>query len=94
MTARHAVFRNGQVHVLSEQCPTCIFRAGNLMRLRPGRVRQMVDEAKRLDTCIVCHMTTSNRKPAVCFGFFELRATTPLQIADRLGFITFVDVPL
>jgi hypothetical protein len=46
---RGNVYRNRQVHVLAEQCATCIFRPGNLMELCPGRVRGMVAEATAKD---------------------------------------------
>ena len=83
---RHNIYRDGQVHVQAEMCSTCIFRPGNLMELRAGRVRQMVDEAREHDSAIVCHQTLSDDN-AVCRGFFERYATTPLQIAERLGLI-------
>ena len=84
---KHNVYRDGRVHVLAERCPTCIFRAGNLMELRRGRVRGMLDEAIANDSAIVCHSTLSTGGDAVCRGFFETRPTTPLQLAERLGLI-------
>ena len=85
---RHkAVFTNGKVHVLKSWCETCIFRPGNLMHLRPGRVEQMVKEAVRKESCITCHSTLDTVCPAVCRGFFDRYKTAPLQIAERLGYI-------
>lgn len=85
------VFRSGRVHVLKEMCPTCIFRPGNLMHLRDGRVEQLVDRAVATDRWIPCHSTLyGNGGAAVCHGFFRRHATAPLQIADRLGFIEWV----
>lgn len=62
--------------VLAEQCSTCIGRPGNLMDLRPGRVRQMVR-----DGCagggIACHQTLSHGGhpefggPAACRWFYD-----------------------
>ena len=49
---RSNVYRNGRVHVQSRMCDTCIFRPGNGMQLRRGRVAQMVRDATRLDSCI------------------------------------------
>jgi hypothetical protein len=83
------VYRDGRVHVKREKCPTCIFRPGNVMDLRRGRVAQMVRDAKRNDSCIVCHDTLGTREHAVCRGFFELHATSPLQVAERLGCIEY-----
>lgn len=90
--SRHNVFRDGRVHVCAEMCETCIFHPGNLMRLRSGRVRQMVDEATRDDSTIVCHATLDGDN-AACRGFFDRFPTTSLQIAERLGFIDFIDPP-
>jgi len=83
------VFRDDHVHVMAERCQTCIFRPGNLMSLRRGRVRQMVDDATRLNSCIVCHDTSDTKEPAVCRGFFELHPTAALRIAELLGRIRF-----
>lgn len=80
------VYRDGKVHVLSAMCSTCIFRPGNLMQLREGRVDQMVRDATRNQSCIPCHSTLSG-KQSVCYGFFKLHATAPLQIAERMGLV-------
>lgn len=89
MSRSRKPFRNGKVHVLKAKCKTCIFRPGNLMHLNPGRVKQMVKEAVKAESCIVCHETYDG-KHAVCAGFFEKYATAPLQIAERLGYIEWV----
>ena len=85
-------FFDGKVHVHSRMCSTCIFRPGNLMHLEPGRVEDMVCEATRNDSCIPCHQTLDG-KQAVCRGFFDKHATSPLQVAERMGFVEFVDPP-
>jgi hypothetical protein len=85
-------YRDGRVHVLAEMCGTCIFRPGNLMDLRRGRVAQMVRDAKRNESCIPCHDTLDGRERAVCRGFYDLHATAPLQTAARLDLIAF-DTP-
>lgn len=82
-------YRDGKVHVCEEMCATCIFRPRNLMQLRPGRVRGMVDEAKRLDTAIVCHGTLDGEH-AICRGFFDRHKTQSIQIAERLDRIEYV----
>lgn len=86
------VYRDGRVHVAREMCSTCIFRPGNLMRLRAGRVRQMVDEAKRDESAIVCHQTLDGPSE-VCRGFFDrfARDVTTLRFAMALGIIDGVD---
>ncbi len=88
------VYRDGQVYVMARLCDTCIFRPGNLMQLEPGRVESIVAECEKHQACIPCHKTTfaQTKGEAVCRGFFELHATAPLQIADRLGYVKFVDL--
>jgi hypothetical protein len=86
----HNVFRNGKVHIMAEMCSTCVFRPGNLMDLEPGRVAGMVRDAKASDSTIVCHSTlylSGKPQHAGCRGFFDRHATTPLQIAERLGMV-------
>ncbi len=87
----HNVYRDGKVHVCAEMCPTCIFRPRNLMGLNPGRVRSMIDEATRNESCIPCHHRLYTGADACCRGFFDHHATAPLQIADRLGLVVFID---
>jgi len=84
-------FRNGTVHVCSAMCSTCIFRPGNLMHLKPGRVREMVDGATKEDSAIICHSTLEGDN-AVCRGFYDRYRTTPLVLAKALGVVEEVAV--
>lgn len=88
---KRIVFSDGVVRVKAERCSTCIFRPGNLMHLQPGRVREMVAKVKRDESCIPCHDTFDDEKQAVCRGQFDAAPTAPLQIAERLGLIEWVD---
>jgi hypothetical protein len=85
------VYRNNRVHVMSKMCDTCIFRLGNPMKLRRGRVAEMVSLCKRNEGSIQCHKTTYGQAEgeAVCRGFFEKHKTSTLQIAERMGMIVF-----
>ena len=83
------VYRNGRVHVKAEMCATCIFRPGNLMRLEPGRVTDMVRQSKENDSAIVCH-DTSGKYNAVCRGFLDKHFCGPVELADRLGILEMV----
>jgi hypothetical protein len=60
------------------------------MQLRGGRVRQMVDDARRHDSAIICHQTLDGDN-AACRGFFDRYPTQPLQLASRLGLIVEVE---
>ncbi|SPF42595.1 conserved hypothetical protein [Candidatus Sulfopaludibacter sp. SbA4] len=92
MSRSRQVYRNGKVHVCAEMCDACIFRPGNLMDLAEGRTESMVQEATRRESCIPCHEPLGGYQ-AVCRGFFEKYATQPLQIAERLGFVVFQELP-
>ncbi len=83
------VFRNNRVHVMAKMCDNCIFRPGNPMNLRRGRVAQMVSWCKRNEGSIPCHKTTYGQAEgeAVCRGFFEKHKTQALQVAERMGLI-------
>lgn len=93
--APHNVYRDGQVHVCAEMCSTCVFRPGNLMGLRAGRLRGMVEEATTSDTAIVCHATLYEPgvDNAVCRGFFERHSTLPLRLAAATGRLVFDQPP-
>jgi hypothetical protein len=84
---------NGKVHVRRRQCATCIFRPGNLMNLEPGRVEQMIADAVAEQSCIPCHHHLYADQPVepVCRGFYDRHATAPIQIAERIGILTWVD---
>lgn len=84
-------YRDGRIHVCRRMCSTCIFRPGNLMHLRPGRVDEMVSEAVAAESTIVCHSTLDGDN-AACRGFYDRHRTSTLQIAERMGVIEFVDV--
>lgn len=86
-------FRDRKIFVHSERCSTCIFRPGNLMDLRPGRVQQMVAQARANWSVIPCHQTLDGEK-AVCSGYATLRPQPDiLQVAERLDAIELVDPP-
>jgi len=87
--AKFDVYRDGKIHVCKRQCETCIFRDGG-MHLNPGRLEQLVSEAVKNESTIVCHDTLDGPN-AACAGFFHRHKTAPLQIAERLGLIEFVE---
>jgi hypothetical protein len=84
--------------LLATQCSTCIFRPGNPMHLRTGRLKGMVDEACTRQGFIVCHatlpaMAPDGYQPAICRGFYDRYSTQALQIIGRLWGFTEVDPP-
>lgn len=85
------VFDKAGLHVLSEPCSTCIFRPGNLMRLNPGRLKDMTDSTDAADTNVVCHQTLGQPVGALCHGSVERRAGQMVRIGERLNAIVYVE---
>ncbi len=79
------------LRVLSGPCSTCIFRAGNLMDLHPGRVKGMVEDVVREDTFTPCHKTLTGRPVALCHGMTKRHRGAIVRAFDALGAIHEVD---
>lgn len=82
----------GQPQVCSGQCSTCIGRPGNLMDLKPGRVRRMVRDAVQSGGAIICHQTLSfgdhpEQGGAVCRWFYDAfgHQSNVIRIMSRIG---------
>ena len=83
---------SGRTRLLSRQCATCIFRPGNPMHLTPGRLHQLVTDARTEQGYIICHDTLPDYRPgglpAICRGFHDRYDTQALQVIRRLwGFL-------
>lgn len=93
------VWRDNSLHVVADKCKSCIFRSvndGRIMGLNPGRVSGMVLEARQNEGVIPCHNTIhgSDQPPAICKGYWDLpQRPAILQMADRMGVVTFDPVP-
>ncbi|MEV4481811.1 hypothetical protein [Micromonospora coxensis] len=89
----------GKSRLLSRQCDTCIFAPGNLMHLTPGRLRELVQEARDRESFVICHDTLPHYrhpdvKPGICRGFADRYRTTALQLIERLwGFVEVAPPP-
>lgn len=87
------VYDGEHLHVMAERCSTCIFRPGNLMQLKEGRVEAMEAEAMADRGCIPCHKTILGQREqeAVCRGFFDRHKNDHrlLALADQIGIIIF-----
>jgi hypothetical protein len=87
----------GKTRLLARECPTCIFRPGNPMHLAPGRLRQMVTEARQESGYIICHSSLPYRhdgaQPAICRGFADRYTTWQLQVIGRLWGFAEVEPP-
>lgn len=78
------------IRVLRERCSTCVFRPGNLMDLNPGRLADLTASTDDADTNVVCHKTLGG-DGAFCRGSVDRRPGRAMQIAERLGFIEWVE---
>lgn len=84
--------------LLSEKCSSCIFRPGNHMSLRPGRIKDMVDSSIAGGGSITCHQTLCYGEfpdygEAMCRGFYDAvgEGTNVIWVMHRLG--GFDEVP-
>jgi hypothetical protein len=91
----------GKPRVLAAQCATCIGKPGNVMHLRPGRLRSMVAEALQ-QGCqgIICHATLpygdhQDFGPALCRWFYDTFGARSnfVRVIERIGGFTEVDPP-
>lgn len=86
-------YSDGRVHVMADKCSTCVFRPGNLMRLQPGRVKEMVDGSLADQSAITCHKTLYGQaeQESVCRGFFDAygHKVQALDLAEKIGIIEF-----
>lgn len=82
--------------VFSDMCSTCVFRPGNLMRLHPGRLKDIVDANVATGTLLICHNTTYGqaKEEIVCRGFYDIYGPklSVYQIIQRMG--GFREVPV
>lgn len=89
---------NFRVRLMARRCDTCIFRPGNLMHLRPGCVKDMVDSSTAEEGYIVCHDTLTyvdkGLPGAVCRGFEQhpqgAAHSLALRVAKATGRVTLV----
>ena len=83
------VYRDGKVHVVAEQCSTCILRPGNLMQLQPGAVKDMITSNLDLDSAYACHQTLGQAE-ALCRAYVERygEQVTAIQLARAMGLLT------
>ncbi len=90
----HGPWRDNKLWVLTRKCDTCIFRPGNLMRLQPGRVDDMVNHCIENDTVIPCHSTLDGPR-SICRGLYDVHRDdiTVMQLAERIGVMEFDDPP-
>ncbi len=94
------VYRDGKVHVLSDRCSSCIFRApndGQIQGLEPGRITGMVKDSHADEAGnIPCHQTIYEKdvKPAICRGFWDLpNRGSILDLAEVMGVVEYDEPP-
>jgi hypothetical protein len=88
-----------QPQLMDDRCATCVFRPGNLMRLAPGRLAELVEHNLAVGAALICHDTLPyGARPevgeTVCRGWYDAYGprTTSVQVFERLGG-TFLLIP-
>jgi hypothetical protein len=87
--------------LLSRQCSTCVGCPGNLMQLRPGQLKMLIEENTGPQAHgLVCHQTLTYGEhpgfgPAFCRWFWDTYGDLAnyIRIVKRLDGITEVDPP-
>lgn len=85
-----------EVRLCSRMCDTCVFRPGNLMNLRPGRLASWVKELHRDQGHIVCHKTLDTQAPAICRGYADKAdqgRSFALRVGRAMGWIKEIEPP-
>jgi len=95
----HNIFRDGKVHVLSEECATCIFKPHE----RPvvgARVAELVRGTIAKDgSTVVCHSTLfvdeGEQGNAVCRGWFDRlgQKDNLMMLAEHMNIVEFQKPP-
>jgi hypothetical protein len=91
----------GKPQVFAEKCSTCIFRPGNLMHLRPGRMAEVIGQNRDEGTVLICHKTTYGQHPEIgetmCRGYLDAYGSESnvVRVMERLtgGSDWYVEVP-
>jgi hypothetical protein len=84
------------VRVCADLCSTCVFRPGNLMHLRPGRLADLVAQAQAREGHIVCHSTLGTSQPAICRGYADgpdRGRSLTLRLGRALGIVREITPP-
>lgn len=86
---------DGKMRLCASECDTCIFAPpGVRLPLRPGRLRDLIADARLRESYIVCHATmAAGSSPAVCRGFSDRFSTNPLRVFRRLGAVVEISPP-
>jgi hypothetical protein len=87
-----------KTRLMARKCYSCIFHSGDVMRLGPGRLAEIVNQAIDTGGFIVCHNSLPygphpDVAPAICRGFHDAYDTQAMQVVRRLWGFVEVDPP-
>lgn len=77
-----------EIRLRAAKCPTCIFRPGNPMDLRDGRLASLIASVRASRSQIVCHDTLPPNGPgSICRGYADAYGgdCNALAIAEQFG---------
>lgn len=82
-------------YVMREMCSTCIFRPGNPMHLRRGRLTDLIMQCDAADTNVICHKSANVggdiEVDAWCRGSVDRRPGQMVRILERLRLLQEVE---
>jgi hypothetical protein len=90
----------GAPQLFSEKCSSCVFRSGNPMHLKPGRLTEILKHNIEHGTALICHKTLDYGEhpeigETVCRGFYDAYGENinVIRVMHRLGGFKEVDPP-
>jgi hypothetical protein len=90
----------GRPQLLAERCSSCVFRSGNLMHLRPGRLAHLIQQNLDGGAALICHQTLSYGDhpevgEAVCRGFYDAYGddVNEIRVMERIGGFNVIPAP-
>jgi hypothetical protein len=91
--------RTGRARLLTEQCRTCVGRPGNLMHLREGRLKLLIEDNTGPDALgLICHKTLPygdhpDFGPAYCRWFYDRYGHLANGIRMFRRLLGFTEIP-
>lgn len=86
---------SGRPKVFSRKCSSCVFHPGNRMRLKEGRLAEVLRHNLRAGTALICHTTTYGQQAeeVVCRGYYDAygESVNVIRVMNRLGGFDEVD---
>ena len=83
---------SGKLQVYAERCDQCLFGPNRIVS--GSRAASVIQDCLKHDSYFICHKASNRDETVVCRGFYETQTCNLIRIAQRLGVIAFVPVPM